>query len=66
MAFWAGVQVDAPITHRITVRFLDYIDNRYVIIRNTASLDGQTRQEIFREARGHAIVYAKEGWRSAP
>lgn len=51
MAFWAGVQVDAPITHRITVRFLDYIDNRYVIIRNTASLDGQTRQEIFRVRR---------------
>ncbi len=51
VTFWSGVQVDAPITHRITLRFLDYLDNRHVLIRNTAVPDGPPRQEIYRVRR---------------
>ena len=51
MTFWNGVQVDAPITHRIICRFLDFLDNTHCLIRVTAIPGGLNRQEIYRVRR---------------
>jgi head-tail adaptor len=48
MTFYAGQQTDRPITHRITMRWLDWIDETHAIIRNTTRLDGTIRTETFR------------------
>lgn len=51
LTFYSGVQVDTPITHKIRIRWLDWIDTTHVVIRNTTRLDGSTRQEMFRVRR---------------
>lgn len=43
MTFYAGMQVDTPVTHRITVRWLDWIDTTCVIYRQTLRLDKTSR-----------------------
>ncbi len=48
MTFLAGAQTDRPITHRIYIRWLDWIDMRNVIVRQTLRLDQTARLEIFR------------------
>ena len=51
LTFWmtgGQEQVDTPITHRITTRWLGYLDNNYVIARNTRLPDGTMRGELFR------------------
>lgn len=48
LTFYSGVQVDTPITHRITIRWLDWIDTTHVIFRRTTRPDGSVRQETFR------------------
>ena len=48
MTFYGAAQVDTPVTHKIAMRWLDWIDTRHVIIRETLRLDGTTRREIFR------------------
>jgi len=40
--------VDTPITHRIVIRWLDWIDTTHVILRNTTRPNGSVRSEIFR------------------
>ena len=51
ITFWvaagAAEQVDTPVTHRITIRWLDYIDVTHIIVRVTRGLD-RDRTEIFR------------------
>ena len=48
LTFYAGQQTDRPVTHRIRCRFLDWIDETYVIVRRTQRRDGTTRTEVFR------------------
>jgi head-tail adaptor len=48
MTFYAATQVDTPVTHRITIRWLDWIDTTHVIFRVTSRLDGSNRIERFR------------------
>lgn len=48
MTFYGSAQVDTPVTHRIRIRWLDWLDTTHVIIRDTLRQDGTTRREIFR------------------
>jgi head-tail adaptor len=48
LTFYSGVQVDTPITHRITIRWLDWLTTTHVILRNTNRPDGSVRAEVFR------------------
>lgn len=51
LTFWSGMQVDAPITHRIFIRWIDAIPNVAVVIRKTLRRDGTARTERFRVRR---------------
>ncbi len=48
MTFIGSMQTDQPLTHKITVRWLDWLDLTYVIVRKTVRTDGTVRSEIFR------------------
>ncbi len=48
MTYYAGVQTDTPITHRVVIRHLDGLDTRHVITRELSRRDGTTRVETFR------------------
>lgn len=49
LAFWGSTQVDTPVTHRIVIRWQDYLDNTLVIVRQATRPDaGSTRTETFR------------------
>jgi len=48
MTFYAASQVDTPITHKIFIRWLDWIDTTCVIFRATRRRDHTTRLERFR------------------
>ena len=48
MTFLAGQQTDRPITHRIRMRWLDWIDQTCVVIRTTLRADETSRIEVFR------------------
>jgi head-tail adaptor len=48
MTFYAGMQVDTPVTHKIFVRWLDWLDTTCIIYRQTLRPDRSTRIEIFR------------------
>ena len=54
LTFWATgayEQTDTPITHRIFMRWHDYLDQTKAVIRETARPDGTTRTEVFRVRR---------------
>jgi len=51
MTFYAAVQIDTPVTHRITIRWLDWVDTTCVIFRHTTRRDGSDRLERFRVRR---------------
>jgi head-tail adaptor len=51
LTFYAGVQVDTPVTHRITLRWLDWVDTSCVVFRLTIRADGSNRIERFRVRR---------------
>lgn len=51
MTFLAGQQTDRPITHRIRMRWLDWIDETCIVIRTTVRADRTTRIEVFRVRR---------------
>ena len=56
--FYLSAQVETPITHLIRLRWLDYVENIYVIIRSTFRPDPQVsryRTEIFRVRRTKEI-----------
>ena len=61
LTFWgvAGEQVDGPITHRIFIRWLDYLDNKHVAIRRTLRKDETWRTETFRVRRVREICGRK-------
>lgn len=48
MTFLEGAATDRPITDRIYIRWLDWIDTTHVIVRQTMRLDRTQRVEIFR------------------
>lgn len=48
MTFLAGEQTDRPISHRIYIRWLDWLDLTHVILRQTIRLDQTSRLEVFR------------------
>ena len=48
LTFYGAEQVDMPVTHRITTRFLGYLDNTFVIARNAVIPGGAVRGELFR------------------
>lgn len=48
MTFLAGQQTDRPITHRVRLRWLDWIDETYVLVRRTLRADSSLRTEVFR------------------
>lgn len=51
LTFWGDTQVDTPITHRIFMRWHDYLDQTKIIIRSTATPGNGVRTEIFRVRR---------------
>jgi hypothetical protein len=51
LTFYAAEQVDTPLTHRITIRWLDWVDTTCVIFRATLRRDGSRRVERFRVRR---------------
>ena len=48
MTFYGAAQVDTPVTHKIRIRWLDWLDATHIIFRDTIRQDGTTRREIFR------------------
>ena len=48
MTFYGAAQVDTPVTHKVRIRWLDWIDTTHVIIRDTIRPDQTTRREVFR------------------
>lgn len=51
LTFYNAEQVDSPVTHRITLRWLDYLDQSHAILRGTSLPDGSVRTEVFRVRR---------------
>jgi len=51
MTFYAAEQVDTPVTHRIVMRWLDWVDASHVILRTTKRPDGSDMTERFRVRR---------------
>jgi head-tail adaptor len=51
MTFYAAEQVDRPVTHKIVIRWLDWMDATCVIFRVTRRPDGTSRIERFRVRR---------------
>ena len=51
MTFYAAEQVDTPLTHRIVIRWLDWVDATHVVFRVTKRPDGSNMVERFRVRR---------------
>lgn len=52
LTFWDTAQTDTPITHRIYMRWHDYLDQTKVVIRDTSRPSDLTnRREVFRVRR---------------
>jgi hypothetical protein len=48
LTFYSGVQVDTPITHRVRIRWMDWLDTTHVLIRQRRQPDGAIRTDTFR------------------
>jgi hypothetical protein len=48
LTFLEGQQTDRPITHRIRMRWLDWLDQTHVVIRESRRADNTLRREVFR------------------
>jgi SPP1 family predicted phage head-tail adaptor len=54
LTFYAGQQTETPITHKIRIRWINFLDNPYVFLRDTIPtgvIRGPVRTEIFRVRR---------------
>jgi SPP1 family predicted phage head-tail adaptor len=51
MTFYAAEQVDTPLTHKIVIRWLDWVDTTHVVFRVTKRPDGSDMIERFRVRR---------------
>ena len=47
----AGEQIDTPFTHRIFIRWVDYLNQAEAVIRRTLRRDGTERVETYRVRR---------------
>ena len=61
LTFWgqAGEQIDSPITHRIFIRWVDYLENTQVVVRRTQRRDLAWRTELFRVRRVREVAGRK-------
>ncbi len=61
LTFWgtAGEQTDTPFTHRIFIRWVDYLGNNQVVLRRTRRRDSTERTEIFRVRRIREVAGRK-------
>lgn len=50
LTFWGAQQADSPVTHRIILRWVDYLDNTWVVLRTTKG-PVAFRSEVFRVRR---------------
>jgi len=48
LTFYGGEDTGAPFTHRIFMRWHDYLDQTKAVLRTTTRLDGTPRAEVFR------------------
>lgn len=48
VSYYGAAAVDTPFTHKVWVRYLDWLDTRHVILRATRTPDGSYRSELFR------------------
>ena len=55
VTFYAAEQVNTPVTHRIVMRWLDWVDTTHVIIRVTKRPDQSDMVEWFRVRRVMSI-----------
>ncbi len=55
LTFYAAEQVETPVTHRIVIRWLDWVDATHVIFRTTKRPDGSLMIERFRVRRVMSI-----------
>lgn len=55
MTFYAAEQVDTPLTHRIIIRWLDWVDTTHVVVRTTKRPDQSEMIERFRVRRVMSI-----------
>ena len=55
MTFYAATQVDTPVTHKIFIRWLDWVDTTCVIFRSTIRKDRSNRLERFRIRRSMEV-----------
>ncbi len=51
LTFYAAQQVDTPVTHLITLRWVDALDNTHAVLRTTRLREGRNRLEVFRVRR---------------
>ena len=51
MTFYAAEQVDTPLTHKIVIRWLDWVDTTHIVFRVTKRPDGSDMIERFRVRR---------------
>ena len=51
MTFYAAEQVDTPLTHKIVIRWLDWVDTTHIVFRVTKRPDGSDMVERFRVRR---------------
>ena len=51
MTFWGAQQTDTPVTHRITMRWLDMLSPLHVIMRESLRPNNDVRTELFRVRR---------------
>jgi SPP1 family predicted phage head-tail adaptor len=46
--FYAAEQVDTPVTHRVVIRFLAWLDTTYVILRDHRLPDSSIQRDVLR------------------
>ena len=52
VTYYDTVATDTPVTHRIWTRWMDGVDTRHVVLRNSLRpSDGSARQEVYRVRR---------------
>ena len=51
LTFWGAQQTETPVTHTITMRWSDSLDQQTVIVRQIQLPGGQVRTELFRVRR---------------
>ena len=51
LTFWNSTQTDSPVTHHVVLRWVDYIDNTFAVLRTTTTPGGKFRNEVFRVRR---------------